>query len=255
MRSRLLIALILFLLVPVCSGYAGESGFQSTFQSVRTDFRNFYWDGGNLLLLGIGVGGSALFANTSLDRDIRDEYRKHVKGDESDEIARIMKQPGEGLYTIPFVAVSSVLFNNTVFGDWAQRSTRALAVGAPTLLFLQRAIGSESPQTGGSGWKPFQSKNAVSGHGFVGGVPFITAAQMSDNVFLKGALYAVSALPALSRVNDDAHYFSQAAFGWYLGYLSSRAVMKTEKGKKDSYAVWIAPLPGNGAGVFISGSF
>ncbi len=55
-------------------------------------------------------------------------------------------------------------------------------------------------------------------------IPFLSAAKMTDNIWLKGGLYVASNFPALSRVNDDAHYFSQAFRGWWLAYVAESAV-------------------------------
>ena len=41
-------------------------------------------------------------------------------------------------------------------------------------------------------------------------VPFVTAAMMSENFWVKSTLYVCSALPAIGRINDDAHYLSEA---------------------------------------------
>jgi hypothetical protein len=79
-----------------------------------------------------------------------------------------------------------------------------------------------------SRWKPFDDTNAVSGHAFVGAVPFITAAKMTENPFVKGSLYFCSTLTAWSRVNDDRHYLSQACLGWWMAYLACDAVQATE---------------------------
>ncbi|HYA12840.1 MAG TPA: phosphatase PAP2 family protein, partial [Syntrophales bacterium] len=222
---------------------------------IKSDFGEFYTNSNNLLLIGMGIGISGIFANTHMDRNIQNNYSDHVKSSTTGDIASWVKQPGDGIYTIPALLGGYILLKDTPMGDWSQRSLRALAVGGPTVVFLQYAIGSESPAEGGSGWKPFQSHNAVSGHAFVGSVPFITAAQMFDNVALKSILYGVSVLPALSRINDNQHYFSQAALGWYLGLLSCNAVSRTDNKVKDKISVYPVPMPGNGFAVIITKSF
>jgi hypothetical protein len=80
----------------------------------------------------------------------------------------------------------------------------------------------------GSQWRPFSDDNGVSGHSFVGAVPFLSAAYMTDNRFLRGTLIAASTLPAVSRLNDDAHYASQAIIGWSLAFFAANAVNHTE---------------------------
>jgi membrane-associated phospholipid phosphatase len=79
-----------------------------------------------------------------------------------------------------------------------------------------------------SHWEPFVSSHGVSGHAFVGAVPFLAAAEMTDDPLLKVGLIGLSTLPGWSRINDDAHYLSQVVLGWWLAFLSTAAVDHTE---------------------------
>jgi len=76
---------------------------------------------------------------------------------------------------------------------------------------------------------------------------------MQKNIYLKGLFYAASPLAALSRINDDKHFFSQAALGWYMAYLSVSAVDRTVL--SSSYAVSAVPLRNNGFMLFVSKKF
>jgi len=258
-RAALWFSLILCTFILVSDGYLSlaEDSFslKSELLKVKSDYSEFYLNGNNLLLLGLGIGASGISANTHLDQDIRNTYSNHIKSSATDDLSTWVKQPGDGLYTIPALLGGYIFLRDTPVGDWSQRSLRALAVGGPTIPFLQNAIGSESPQDGGSGWKPFQSHNAVSGHAFVGSVPFITAAQMFDNIGFKVALYGVSILPAVSRINDNQHYFSQAALGWYLGLLSCNAVYRTDHKDKEKISIYPVPMAGKGLAVILTKSF
>jgi membrane-associated phospholipid phosphatase len=51
---------------------------------------------------------------------------------------------------------------------------------------------------------------------------------MTEHRLLRSFLYAGSTLCGLSRINDDAHYPSQSAAGWWLAYLACRSVSETE---------------------------
>jgi len=66
---------------------------------------------------------------------------------------------------------------------------------------------------------------------------------MSASRHGKGIFYGLSTLPGLSRINDDVHYFSQAALGWYLAYLSCAAIEKTEDQREDRVHFGISPIP------------
>jgi len=86
---------------------------------------------------------------------------------------------------------------------------------------------------GSSHWSPFEGDNGVSGHSFLGAVPFIVAAQMSSSLYSKIPLYLASTLVGLSRINDDLHYLSQVALGWSLAYLAAASVDQTELEKRN----------------------
>ena len=203
---------------------------------IWTDHDNFYsWITMRDLLLGIGAG--SILANTSLDEDFQNWYQDDVRSSGTDDFSEFSKTFGEGKFAIPAVAGLAVLgamCDGTPCGevvkDFGCRSTRAYLVGAPPTLLLQFTLGASRPKetTYESRWKPFDDVNSVSGHAFVGAVPFITAAKMTENRCLKGGLYLCSTFTAWSRVNDDRHYLSQACLGWWVAYLACRAVDETE---------------------------
>jgi len=246
-RSLPLLSGLILLLLSLVSPCRAEniSSVGQAMDLVKTDFGNFYLDGTNLIRLGIGIAGAGLFANTNMDQYIRDRYQEDIRSDGTDQAADIFRIPGEALVTVPFYIGTygaGVFLKNPTMEDWAQRSLRATAVGMPAVLFLQVAIGSDRPTDGDSGWKPFHDNHGVSGHAFIGGIPFITAAKMAENPYLKGAYYGLSVFPGLSRINDDYHYFSQAALGWYIAYLSCDVVLKTEKGREGKTDFAFVPM-------------
>lgn len=189
----------------------------------------------------VGVGVAAIPANTKMDNNFRDWYQNDVRSPTSDRIAAFWKPFGEGLYTIPACAAAELLggyfseypLMDTV-GQFGNRSIRAYMIGTVPMLVMQEILGSGRPSdtADNSYWHPFAHPNGVSGHAFIGSVPFITAAQMSDNPLEKGFFYACSMMTAWSRINDDAHYLSEAALGWWMGYLACQAVNNTDLEKR-----------------------
>lgn len=217
---------------------------------VRCDYSRYYSyrTGRDLLMC---VGAAAVMANTSIDQDFQDWVQDDVRSSGSDDFASFWKTFGEGEIFVPaFVGLAlagSILDEcpqaGTV-GNFGYRTTRSYLVGVPPMLFMQHALGASRPVEGnGSEWHSFSDNNGVSGHAFCGAVPFITAAQMSDNCCVKGCFYLMSTLPAWSRVNDDSHYLSQAWMGWWMAYLSCRAVSETEQDKR-CYAIAPIVAPG-----------
>ena len=209
----------------------------NTGKRVSTDFSNLYRRD-NVLNFSVAVFGAGMLANTQGDRNFRRWYHKRTQCWTTDQFSEFSKIFGEGKYFIPITVTSAFAyrywqertgnFERRRVGDFFGRTARGYAVGAPTLLLGQYVLGGDRPRDGSSYWKPFRQNHGISGHAFIGATPFITAAQMTDNYWAKSLFYTLSVLPAWSRVNDDAHYLSQALLGWYLSYLSVRAVSETE---------------------------
>jgi hypothetical protein len=104
---------------------------------------------------------------------------------------------------------------------------------------LQSLLGSGRPDSGvDSDWIPFKEGHGVSGHAFIGAIPFLSAAEMVENRVLKSLLYAGSTLAGLSRVNDDQHYTSQVLLGWWIAYLAETSVDRSETHRRG-----LTPVP------------
>jgi hypothetical protein len=219
----------------------------TVFDTLLADQKNFY-SCGSLTWLGAGLGLSAIFANTNLDEDIRSS----VGGPENKYSTDMnwAKAFGSGQYVVPgLVGIYVVDYCINSYGspgdhrvagwleEWSGRSLRGLTVGAVPLLTLQYATGSSRPgeSSAGSRWTPFQDNNGVSGHAFVGAIPFWTAAQMTDSIPLQAGLYAMGTLPGISRIHTDSHYTSQVIMGWWLAGVSVAAVNHTEWQKNHWY--------------------
>jgi len=245
MRRFFIFIVIFSIFIPArcLAGTSIKEKFLFDVTALRSDYANFYLDTTNLLMLGAGITGAAALANTSADREMQEYYRDQIRSNATNNASKILKLPGEVLITIPLL-LSAHLLDNGPVGTWAGRSLRAFFLGGPAAFVLQRVTGAGRPEEGDSHWQPFSDSNGVSGHAFTGAVAFITAAKMQKNLYLKGLFYAASPLAALSRINDDKHFFSQAALGWYMAYLSASAVDKTVF--LSSYHVSAVPLRNNG---------
>lgn len=194
------------------SGFASDlgAGYQSVYSS-----DNLPWLGKTLL-----VGG--IFANTDLDQKIHNSYNKHILSDSSNDYAKVAKRFGDtGPTAIYFglAAINRLACDRDcgVIPEWGDRTAQALLIGLPAVWASQAILGGARPHHGeGSDWTifDFNREHAVSGHAYVGAVPFLTAAQMTDNPYAKALFYGLSPMTALSRMNDQKHYFSQALMGW-----------------------------------------
>lgn len=184
-----------------------------------------------MLGLGAGVGLAALSANTQLDRDIYEDamggWRTHEWREFRDDVLPL----GDGAYALPVLTATAIvapMLGGDAVGEWSGRSLRAILVGAPPVLALQRLTGGGRPDdpanTTSSEWEPFNHSNGVSGHAFIGAVPFLTIASMQDSPWIDGACYLGSTIVAGARLQGSRHYFSQVVLGWWIGYLATEAV-------------------------------
>ena len=203
---------------------------------IFTDYANLY-NCPNVKNFGVALLGGAVLANTKLDGNFQHWHNNHVRSGVSNEFSKVAKPFGEGGIFFPAMFVSAVSYRflqekqglpRCHLGEFTDRTMRGYLAGAPALLVLQPLLGGARPKDDASYWRPFREDHGVSGHAFVGAVPFITIAQMTDKPCIKGVFYALSGFTAWSRVNDNAHYLSQSLLGWYLAYLSVRAVTQTE---------------------------
>lgn len=253
---RSIFALLLFNLTTISidahattpSAQFSESG---AWQTVKRDYANFY-TGERLSRLGVAFGIAAVMANTHIDQGIRNWYQGHERTPSSDHLAKKFKWIGNGYKTIPISLLAMGISQlsaepaNSPLWLWGERSLRAYIVGGPANLFAQYATGASRPleRPDASHWRPFQDSNGVSGHAFMGAVPFLTIADMSDNRWLRYSAYFASSLVGWSRINDDAHFASQVFLGWYMAYQATDAVADSDAGvhRHDSHLA-ILPWP------------
>jgi len=230
-----------------------SQSLRSVAERVVGDHQHFY-SLHTLPELAGGVAIGAVMANTSIDREVHRHFQKSIQSATTDEwfhALHAQKEMGNGYYTLPVFAAAwtaGALFGDDPrvqpLGAWGGRSLRAVLVGAPPMLAAQAIIGGSRPDeaASGSAWTPLEDNNGVSGHAFMGAVPFLTAAALNDDPRLKWALYAGSALVPLSRVNDNDHYPSQAFLGWWFAWLATQAVTTTEREGTDwSLSPWLEP--------------
>lgn len=216
-------------------------------EAVKTDFRNFYLDRSNLTKLGIGVAGAAVLANTGMDRYIRNKYQDDLRSTGTDEATKPFNVSANAITLVLAPAYlgaygAGLWFDLPAMEEWAQKSFRATVVGTPTLLLLLAATGGDRPTEGDSNWGAFQNFHGVSGHAYFTAVPFITAAKMSEKTYWKAIFYGLSTLTGVSRINDDKHYFSHVALGWYVAYLSCAVVEKGDDRQERRVRVQFAPV-------------
>jgi hypothetical protein len=220
------------------------------------DIRHMYSPTG-LAGLALGIGVAAPLANTSADRSVNNWYKYHVRDSRLDGLAGFGTYAGQLWVVAPVGLEVAGLYG--LAGDdyqsdgglfeWSNRALRAIAVGYPPLLAEYVLLGSSRPDRNDSRWHPFQDTHGASGHTFIGAVPFLTAAAMTDEPLLKAPLVLGSFLTGWARLHDDRHYFSQIVLGWWMAVLSVHTVGQTQAER----AAWtVAPtVTPDGAGLAV----
>lgn len=203
------------------------------------DHLNFY-SRDSLLLMGSGFAVAGVFANTTLDERLQERVEDWFDRSPTDErlAGRFPdRQLGDGAVMAPIFASAWLLGSllpesrySEATRVWGQRSLRGFIIGGPAVLVTQVVTGASRPHENShsSHWAIFRDTNGVSGHSFLGALPFITAAKMTKSRTLKFFFYSASLYEPLSRTVDSAHYPSQSALGWWVAYLAASAVQATD---------------------------
>jgi hypothetical protein len=224
--------------------------------TIADDYSNFY-SHDRLVRLGIAFGLGGIAANTNIDMNVRNWYQDKMRNAQTDSWASKVGDPhgfyaktfGEGPFIVPIVFLTAsvnLIEEDTAVGNWAAYASRAYIVGLPPMWGMQFVTGAARPSENlpeGSSWRPINvaDGHGVSGHSFVGAVPFLTVAAMNpDNAWVKYPAYFASMAAGWSRINDDAHFPSQVVLGWYMAWEAVDTVMDTNKNKKKG--VTVAPM-------------
>jgi hypothetical protein len=204
----------------------------STCDDVWHDYGNFYSRQTAIEFVAI-LAPAAVFANSNLDANFGIWYQTHIRSTETNRASDFFRPLGNGYYTIPvYVSAKFVgeYFDDVpsmgLLGEFGDRASRALLVGAPPLLAVQYGLGAGRPSVFAdqSYWKPFHGSHGASGHAFMGAVPFLTLAGMTDDPLAKCFFYACSPWTGMTRINDNVHYLSQVWLGWWTAYLACQSV-------------------------------
>lgn len=217
-------------------------------KGVVQDYRNFC-SRPSLQFLGTGFLFGAAMAHSDADQEVYDWMYDGLNRSENrswHQFLHSTKDLGDGRYTLPVFAgcwVVGELFEDSNVanqaGKWGGRSIRGFIVGAPFVAVTQMATGAGRPgeRSSGSAWRPFEDENGVSGHSYMGALPWITAAMMTDDLRLKTGLYLASLATPLSRISDGAHYPSQVVLGWWAAYAAARSVAQTDQQEEGDFDV------------------
>ena len=255
MKKTILLFACHFLLLskPLFSAEKYEFQLENAWDTVKQDYQNFYQTE-RLLRTASFFAAGAVIAHTDIDTEFQSWYQDNIHSQQTDDLSKVAKLFGEKSILMPIATIASVgVFSEpeSKFARWGQLSLRAYLLGGPIIGVTQPLTGGSRPRDDvGSKWRPTEDDNGVSGHAFVSTVPFLALTKMEGiSDWQKNLAYAASVFGAWSRVNDDAHYLSQAVLGWYVAWEALNAIDET---KTQS---WFEITPyafGDGAGLALS---
>lgn len=201
---------------------------------VLDDYYFYYTSPSNLAVLGGVILTAGLMANSDFDHSAHHYWQGKVRNKKTDGCLWGQEKVGLFPYTKVYVVsmAGGYFFRETELGNliyhWGNRTLRSMFIVSPQITFLRKILGGGRPNNANyphSKWRFMVGGRAsCSGHTFNGALPFISAAMMTDNLFLKTGFYALSILPGVSRINDGKHYASQIFLGWSLAFMAVRVV-------------------------------
>jgi membrane-associated phospholipid phosphatase len=178
------------------------------------------WDKKDWLIFGAGV--AAVAAVSLLDKPVRTQVQHIQNGSANDVAGEIRKFGGPYSYgVLGLFLAGGEAFNNApakaVFIDGAA----ATMISAGLALGLKYGVGRSRPsaEQGNSFFRPFSS----SGQSFPSGEAtqaFAVASVIAshyDDLWIKGASYAIASLVGMARIYEDAHWTSDALAGALIG--------------------------------------
>jgi len=196
------------------------------------------------------------------DQDLKDWMQKKRNGTTND-LAKVVTPLGNCLYTLPTMGLVYL------YGD-VQESAKAKRIGllGAESIFLSGAFTAvikfaghrHRPDTGDSydRWDgPGFSTDNLSFPSEHASAAFSLAtviASESDNPYVAPAAYGIATLVALSRLNDNDHWSSDAFVGAALGYFTAKAVLRYHQ-KKDIPLTLLPDVSGDRYGVLMSYRF
>lgn len=215
-------------------------GWSGTVKLIKCDYKNYY-SKRNLLKLSLGIAMSGIFANSDLDQNMANGSQNNVRSHTTNTLSNMVTPLGPQIFPlyIGTALIGGAMVRAHKSGTlyvWSMNTIRSFVVGVPPALLLQATLGPTRPSSPSphSDWKWFHENQNVglSGHAFAGAIPFLVAADMSENRIVRYGLYFASTLVGLARINDNQHYFSQVFLGWWMANSAVGVVMRPNEGKK-----------------------
>lgn len=229
-------------------GYIGDTEKILT-SPMRWDDRDWYTAA---LVVSVTAG---LYA---YDQDLKEWFQKQ-RNRTTDDLTGIFTPFGNGLYTLP--AVGFVYLYGAV--QESEKAKRIGLLGAESIVLagaftsvIKMAGHRHRPDTGerynrwdGPGFST-DNLSFPSGHASTAFALATVVAEESEIPSVAFTAYGIASLVALSRLNDNVHWSSDAFFGATLGHFTARAVLRFHQ-KKNSTVALLPDVNGDRYGILM----
>ena len=198
------------------------------------------------------------------DQDIQ-EWVQNNRNTTSNGIAKIVKPLGDGRYTLPPLGafyLYGYLSENKKATRTALLSLESFVVSG---IFVQitKLIGHRHRPNANDGYDVWDgpslisnNKSFSSGHSQTAfSVATVIATEYSQSNIIPPIAYGLATLAALSRVNDNAHWASDAFIGSAIGYFTAKTILSLHDSKKDSSITIIPMTDGKNSSVSVIHTF
>ena len=204
--------------------------------------RPLYWQGDDFLRFGAVAG--ATYGLYMLDTNIERSFKKH-----KNDVPNILLDYGwyAGSPQNNYGLTGAVYLTGLFTKNEKLRRTGVLMISSATATgffqqFLKSATGRARPgaELGKNHFRPFGGSAAYrsfpSGHAVLSFTQAHSIAKQFKSWWVKAPIYAVGAIPGLSRIYTDAHWASDVFLSWAMSYFMVEAIdIYLDKKYKEKY--------------------
>lgn len=215
----------------------------NVFQGVGYAYtRPLHWQGDDFLRLGAVAGTT--YGLYTLDTNIQRSFREH-----KDNVPDLLLDYGwyAGSPQNNYGLTGAVYLTGLFTKNEKLRRTGVLLISSATATgffqqFLKSATGRARPgaELGKNHFRPFGGSAAYrsfpSGHAVLSFTQAHSIAKQFESWWVKAPIYAVGAIPGLSRIYTDAHWASDVFLSWAMSYFMVEAIdIYLDKKYKEKY--------------------
>ncbi|MFA6584234.1 MAG: phosphatase PAP2 family protein [Elusimicrobiaceae bacterium] len=233
MRTILALFLLLFAqnaFAENIAAQAGDAAFTLVKDTGKVVLSPLHYDKNDWLVFGgVCAAGSALLL---ADSSIKD-FSRHAKSGFGDSVASAVKRLGDGKYTVPAAAAlygAAYLYKDEKLQRASALSIESFVIAGLLDNAIKVIVNRPRPSADGKSESQFHKRlnsSFPSGHSAtVFAMAGVFAGVYDDKPAVAATAYTLAALTAISRVNDNNHWASDAFIGSALGYFTAKAVVR-----------------------------